>query len=261
MLRKEIARDVYVVTGKAFSSNAVVVASDEGVILIDALASEEDGAELRRFIVDELGKSVRYIISTHYFDDHIAGLKCFPEAQVIAHVSYAQTAALWEPKSDMERHFVPASMLVSSRLLIRWGRYNLDIFHNPGHTMGMLNVDVEGADLIAVGDTFVGHLVFVRHADPELLPLALRRVKERDRRHIVSGHDGLSSSSCLDKARDYYKRLLSFAHTGAIPQDISKYTAENRDFSFVERALHGVNIEHMSNGGAKRFLRRTSHAP
>jgi cyclase len=250
----EIARDVYVLTGQVYSSNSVVVASDEGVVLIDAMADREDVAALQSFISKELARPVRYLISTHYFGDHTAGLKEFPDAQIIAHVSYAQTAALWHDKATMERDFVPASILVSSRMTLPWGRYSLEIFHNPGHTMSTLNIDVEGADLLVVGDTAVGNIVSLGHADLDLLPLALRRAKERGRRHVVSGHNGAQPIGCLDNAMHYYARVLDMTRSGSASSELSAYAPDNVIFSEVERFVHQLNIDFVANGGAKRFV-------
>jgi cyclase len=254
----EIARDVYVLTGQVYSSNSVVVSADEGVILIDAMADRNDAEALRNFIAKDLGKPVRYLISTHYFGDHTAGLKTFPDAQIIAHVSYAQTAALWDDKAGMERDFVPASILISSRMTLRWGRYSVEIFHNPGHTMSTLNIDVEGADLLVVGDTAVANIVSLRHADPELLPVALRRAKERGRSRIVSGHNGVKTVECLDNAMHYYKRLLDFTQAGGPAPEISAYARQEMIFSEVERFVHQLNVDFMANGGVKRFIREPS---
>jgi cyclase len=251
----EIARDVYVVTGQVYSSNSVVVASDDGVVLIDAMADRNDVEQLKSFLSKELDKPVRYLISTHYFGDHTAGLKEFPDAQIIAHVSYAQTAALWHDKACMERDFVPASILVSSRMTLRWGRYNLEIFHNPGHTMSTLNIDVEGADLLVVGDTAVGNIVSLGHCDPELLPLALRRAKERGRSHVVSGHTGAQPVRSLDNALHYYARMLQATRAGNASPDLSAYAPEDVIFSEVEQFVHQLNMNFMANGGIKQFIR------
>jgi glyoxylase-like metal-dependent hydrolase (beta-lactamase superfamily II) len=251
----EIARDVYVLTGQMYSSNSVVIAADEGVILVDAMAGHEDVEDLRRFVADDLGKPVRYLVSTHYFGDHTAGLKAFPDAQIIAHVSYAQTAALWDDKAGMERDFVPASILVSSQMTLRWGRYVVEIFHNPGHTMSTLNIDVEGADLLVVGDTAVGNIASLRHADPELLPVALRKAKERGRSRVVSGHSGVKSIQSLDNAMQYCDRLVAMAQSGEASPEITAYANEEVVFSEVERFVHQLNIDFMKSGGIKRFIR------
>ena len=250
----EIARDVYVLTGQVYSSNSVVVAADDGVVLIDAMADRDDVTALQSFLANELQKPVRYLISTHYFGDHTAGLKEFPDAQIIAHVSYAQTAALWHDKATMERDFVPASILVSSRMTLPWGRYALEIFHNPGHTMSTLNIDVEGADLLVVGDTAVGNIVSLGHADLELLPQALRRAKERGRSRVVSGHNGAQPIRCLDNALHYYARLLDSTRAGSASPEISAYAPDDVIFSEVERFVHQLNMNFVANGGVERFV-------
>lgn len=251
----EVAPDIHVLTGKSHSSNIVVVAGKEGALLIDAMGSLDDAEALRRFIADDLRSEVRTLISTHYYGDHTAGLKSFPEARIIAHETYAQTAALWPDKAAMERDFVPASVLVSSRMTLPWGRYTLEIFHNPGHTMSTLNIDVEGADLLVVGDTVVANVVCLNDADPVRLPVAIRRAKERGRSRIVSGHDGVQPARCLDNAIFYYNRLLEAGSRGITAPDVSALTPPGVTLSDTERFVHGLNMQLLAAGGIQRFLR------
>ncbi len=85
MKKEQIEDDVYVLTGEAFESNSTVLIKDEEVLLIDALASRKDAENLRCFIEDELKKEVRFVLCTHFMSDHLAALKSFPNAQIIAH--------------------------------------------------------------------------------------------------------------------------------------------------------------------------------
>ncbi len=80
-----MGQDVYVLSGEAFKSISTVLIKDDEVLLIDALASSKDAETLRHFIEDELKKEVRFILCTHFMSDHMAALKSFPGAQIIAH--------------------------------------------------------------------------------------------------------------------------------------------------------------------------------
>lgn len=85
MRKEQLEPDIYVFVGEAYHANSTALMSGDEVLLIDGLASRQDAEELRSFIEDELKKQVRLILCTHYMSDHIAALKLFPKAQIIAH--------------------------------------------------------------------------------------------------------------------------------------------------------------------------------
>jgi cyclase len=125
-------------------------------LLIDALASRKDADALRHFIEDELKKKVRFILSTHFMSDHMAVLKSFPRAQIIAHENYRQTFVSQRSLTDEEVwFFVEPTITFSDRMKIKWGRLTLDIFHNPSHTMSTIVIDISEADLLLVGDALI----------------------------------------------------------------------------------------------------------
>jgi glyoxylase-like metal-dependent hydrolase (beta-lactamase superfamily II) len=186
----------------------MIFVNDDEVLLVDALASQRDGEALRDFVTNDLGKSVRMVVCTHYFSDHLAALKLFPKSQIIAHKNYRHTFDAERYRSEDERaHFVEPDMLVSDELQMRWGRYTLDIFHNPGHTMSTLAIDVPEADLILIGDTIVGNIVYIMYTAPQMFFPALECIKRRGRSRLLSCHMGVRSSDAVNHATHYLKEL------------------------------------------------------
>src|SRR4030095_13934090 len=121
--------------------------------LVDGMASFQDAEELRKKIEIDLRKQVRFIIVTHYFSDHLAALKLFPRAQIVAHQNYMLTFSNEKFRTaEEEANFVEPTMLISDALLMKWGQYTLEIFHNPGHTQSTVSIDVPEADLIMAAD-------------------------------------------------------------------------------------------------------------
>jgi glyoxylase-like metal-dependent hydrolase (beta-lactamase superfamily II) len=104
-------------------------------------------------------------------------------------------------------HFVEPDILVSDGIKIRWGSYTLDIFHNPGHTMSTLSIDVPEADLLMVGDTVVGNIAYLYYSTPERHFAALGRLRARARGRLVSSHGGVRSSAAIGNALFYLERL------------------------------------------------------
>lgn len=206
----KIQQDLYLVIGETYKSNSTVFISGDEVLLVDALGSTQDADDLRSFIELDLEKRVRLILSTHYFSDHLAGLNTFPHATVLAHENYRDTFDSEQFRSDEEMSFFrEPNVLISDRIKIRWGSFTLDVFHNPGHTSSTLAVDVLEADLLFVGDTLVGNILYLRYSTPERFVTALDRLRSKARPQIISSHGGVRSSDAIDNAAYYLERLRS----------------------------------------------------
>jgi len=207
---EQIAPDLFIAIGDAYHANSTVFIKGDDALLIDGMGSLADATELRRLLEDEMQKRVRFIISTHYFSDHIAALRLFPGAEIIAHELYAQTFQSERNRTAEEAaHFVEPTMVIGDRMRMRWGRFTLDMFHNPGHTMSTLGIDVPEADLLFTGDTIVGNLVYLAYSAPELFSIALDRLAQRGRGRIVASHGGAVSSAAIGHARYYLGRLTA----------------------------------------------------
>lgn len=205
---QQLESDIYVLIGETYKSNSVVFTNGDQVLIVDALADRRDADALRDFIVNGLRKHARITVCTHYFSDHLAALKLFPESHIIAHKNYRHTFDSELYRTEEERaHFVEPQILVSDEMTIRWGRYTLDVFHNPGHTMSTLAIDVPEADLILVGDTVVGNLVYFSYSTPQMFFPALDRLRRRGRSRMISSHMGPRSSDAIGHAMNYLERL------------------------------------------------------
>jgi glyoxylase-like metal-dependent hydrolase (beta-lactamase superfamily II) len=205
---QRIDSDVFVFTGEAFDSNSTVFVNRGEALIIDGLASKRDAEELKKFIESELGKRVRYCISTHYFSDHMAAFRHFPDADIIAHTLSTQTFDSEQFRTAEETlHFVHPTVQVSNDLRMNWGRFHLNIFYNPGHTVSTLNIDVPEIDMLVAGDTAVGNIVYLNYSSPSILGLALDRLSGIKRTNLIEGHGGISEFDKIDHARDYVRRL------------------------------------------------------
>ncbi|HEV2915173.1 MAG TPA: MBL fold metallo-hydrolase [Pyrinomonadaceae bacterium] len=256
---REIAPDVYSLIGEAMASNSTIIANGDEVLMIDAMGSRSDAEELRRFVESELGKRVRFIICTHFFSDHLAALKLFPQSQIIAHRNYAHTFDSERFRTDEEMaHFVEPDILISDGIRMRWGKYELDVFHNPGHTMSTINIDIPGADLLMVGDNIVGNLVYLYYSSPDLAKEALERLHRRGRAHVIEGHGGLLGGETVGNALYYLDSLaknvaaarLSAQNDDAIleigMEECFKPGVEGTDF---ERKFHKRNLQTITERG------------
>ena len=205
----QIADDIHLFIGEAYGANSLVLLKGRDALLIEGMGARADAAELKRTIEQEMGAKVKVIVQTHYFADHMAALGLFPEAAIIAHAGYKETWASERFRSDEEAtHFVEPTMLIHDRLTIRWGKHELDVFHNPGHTASTLNVDIPSADLLHVADTIVGNIVYLAYSGPERMAKALETLRARGRKRILASHGEVEDAVAIDNAAQYLRGLL-----------------------------------------------------
>ncbi len=208
MREQQLEPDIHVFIGETYHSNSTAFVRGDEVLLVDGMASRADAEELRERIEVGLGKQVRFIIATHYFSDHLAALKLFPRAEIIAHQNYLHTFSTERHRTEEEEaHFVEPTMLISDALSMKWGRYTLEIFHNPGHTMSSLSIEVPEADLLMAGDNVVGNIAYFSYSTPDMARHALRRLKRRGRSRLISSHTGVRDSEALANAMSYLDSL------------------------------------------------------
>lgn len=250
---QQIESDIYILTGTHLASNSTVIINDDEALLVDGMASRQDAEELRRFVEEELEKRVRFIICTHFFSDHLAALKVFKDARIIAHQNYDHTFAAERFRTEEEKaNFAEPDMLISDGLRMRWGRHALDVFHNPGHTMSTINIDIPQADLLMVGDNIVGRLVYLYYSTPNLAQAALERLHRRRRGRLVEGHQGLREGETINHAMHYLNSLgknvsrarLSTAGDEAISEiGLDECFPANIEASDFEHMFHKRNLQ------------------
>lgn len=246
MLRfTSLAADVQSVTGETYDSTAYIFHRGDDVLLVDALGGRDDAAELRRHFQSN-GKRVRFIVSTHYFSDHMAALALFHEAEVIAHENYAQTFAEERFRSDEEAgFFVTPAVTFNDRLTIRWGAHTLALFHNPGHTTSTIGVDVPSLDLLHVGDTVVGNIVYLGYGTPEAIESAVTRARGRGRATIATSHADPQGNAVLDHALHYLDALRA-KRGRPLLDDCLPRGVQGSDF---ENIFHQRNLDEIEKRG------------
>ncbi|MGQ3055091.1 MAG: MBL fold metallo-hydrolase [Roseateles sp.] len=230
-----VAPQVYFVQGEAalgtpgnrnFISNAGVVVTPAGVIVIDALGSPALAESLLQAIRAVTPQPVRYVIVTHYHADHIYGLQVFKSrgATVIAHQAgrgYLQsdTAQLrlqasrntLAPWINARTRLVPADRWLKEDEVLELGGVRLQLRHvGPAHTPEDLTVFVEGPRVLFAGDlAFRGRIPYVGQADSRGWIAALSRIIAAAPAVIVPGHGPASTEALADLTltRNYLQYL------------------------------------------------------
>ena len=108
--------------GLAVNANSLFIVNDDHVVVVDAqftrAATQENIAALRRVT----NKPVRYVINTHWHDDHVAGNQVyrdtFPNVRFIAHANTrADLVALGRPNRAGQVQGAPPALDRFDRLL------------------------------------------------------------------------------------------------------------------------------------------------
>jgi glyoxylase-like metal-dependent hydrolase (beta-lactamase superfamily II) len=232
---EELRPDILLVRGEAYQSIATAFLDDRKVLLVDALASDEDARELQRVLEDGGRRTVRAIVATHYMSDHLAALRLFPNARVVAHRYYIHTYLSQRGRDDdVDAHFAPPSVTFDASLEFSWGKRRLRLLHNPGKTLCALAVDVPDADLVLCGDAVVGNTVYFSAAGaPAMLGESLVRLRSLGRATVVPGHMGAFDATVLENAQHYLRTI------GATVQGLRRRC----DGAQLDESLRALRIE------------------
>jgi cyclase len=121
--------------------NAGVIETDEGVIVIDGLASPERGRHVRELIRQELGKEVIYLINSTFHNNFTRGNAAYTDVVSIGHELYREDIiALFEedmvPEAERIARLPDLTYSGDSMTLFIGGK-EIRIIHNgPAHTRG-----------------------------------------------------------------------------------------------------------------------------
>ena len=212
---RQLAKGVYAVlgdTGRGSEGrpNAGFVVTDEGVVVIDALASPAQGERLLRTIRTVTQRPVRWLILTHHHPDHHFGGIVFRRAgaRVIAHPERAtlaaeggedQLVASWtevvgaREMAGFAFANVP-DIPVTRATTLRLGGRTIVVSHpGPAHTPSDLIVWLPEERVLFAGDLLIEDgVTMVVDGNSRVLLNALDRLDSLAARFAVPGHGRLS---------------------------------------------------------------------
>ena len=213
---RELASGVYAVpgdTGKGVEGrpNAGFVVTDEGVVVIDALASPRQGEQLLRSIRRVTDRPILWLVLTHHHPDHHFGAVVLRKAgaRVIAHPDKRTLASEGGEDAliadwvrvvglDAMRGFEFADMPdrpVTGTDTLRLGGRTIVVSHpGAGHSPGDLIVWLPKERVLFAGDVLVedGVSMVVDGNSDELLRV-LDTVSALSARAVVPGHGAIPS--------------------------------------------------------------------
>ena len=205
---ERIEDDIWIFHGDFYESVATVFVHRGNALLIDALGSDADAQWMKACIENDLKAEVKMIVMTHYMSDHMAALRLFPGAQILAHRNHLYTYLSQRHRTeDDDARFVAPTATYSDEVTLSWGGREISIFHNPGKTFCATAIDVPGCNLVFCGDALVGNIAYIGSSAPSLLDTGLSNLERLRRGRIVPGHIGMLGADAFSNARIYLKRL------------------------------------------------------
>ena len=235
MTLQRVAEGVYFVQGEnamgsalnqGFVSNAGVVVTDGGVLVVDALGTPA----LARRLIEEITKitpqPIRYVVVTHYHADHIYGLQAFRAvgATIVGHVGArdylsSDTARLrlqasrdeLFPWIDETTRVVEPDLWLERDTTLKLGSTSMQVRHvGPAHTPEDLAVVLPDRGVVFAGDlVFRGRIPFVGGADSRRWIASLETLIAQRPTVVVPGHGALTTDVARDLVltRDYLAYL------------------------------------------------------
>jgi len=135
-------------------------------ILGDAAAGEGaiidpgDDAEKVLATVKRLGLSIRYVINTHGHFDHVGGNRQVLAATGAQLLIHRDDSAFLSRAADVATMYglttensPPPDRFLEEGKAIRFGRYEMQVLHTPGHTPGGCCLYLEEQGKVITGDT------------------------------------------------------------------------------------------------------------
>jgi cyclase len=218
----ELAKGIFVET-ETFGSNNAIIATGDGLVLMDAPYRPTDALRWREF-ASSLGV-VRYVINTDHHADHTVGNGFFA-GEVVSHrltrerlQTAPRTAAFIDEVMttiDPEgRHLLAgyrpklASLTFETRMSMHVGGRTLELIHMPGHAPGGTVVLLPEEGILFAGDLVCeASLPGFSDADLPAWLAALARIELLDVRHLVPGHGAVCGRSQVGVFRAKMQELM-----------------------------------------------------
>jgi len=188
-----------------FISNAGVIVTDEGVVIVDALGSPSLAYKLIQKIKKITDKPIVKVVVTHFHADHIYGLQVFKElgAEIISADgvydyidSDAATSRLEERRfsldpwvNDKTVVVIPDRIIDKSENFTLGGVNFILSFLGKAHSDGDLTLYVEDDRILFSGDIiFEGRVPFLGSSDSKHWLAALEEMELQGTQAVVPGH-------------------------------------------------------------------------
>ncbi len=244
----ELADGIHTMLSPELMSNCTVIASAEGVLVVDAPYTRALAEAVQRYARRLTSAPIRWVVSSHYHGDHILHLGTFaPPAVVIGHARNRANIALYgeSERAHFSRHrpeiaaeyaavpIVLPDLTYSDVLTLYLGSREVRLWHpGPAHTTGDTVLFLPAERLAVVADLlFTRVFPVARSANLQGWIAALDHLQAMELDTVVPGHGPISTRQELGAMRDY----LAAVRDAVIP-----YV---RDGLPLDRALAEIRLD------------------
>jgi cyclase len=232
---EKVAEGIFLI-GNA-GGNIGVIVTPKHLVLVDA-GLRALGDEVIRAIRSISTNPVKYVVVTHYHDDHTGSCAALVRQGAIL-VSHANTRHHWTEEEGNPKDVKPelcfaAAKDAPSSMDMEVDGTTIHLQHlGPGHTDGDVMVELAGGKVVFMGDLFFHGLVpFIDNSTGGSLDNVIARFGECMSRFsydvvLVPGHGPVTNKKELGRTRDFLKAAA--AHVQANPGKGGKELAATFD--------------------------------
>jgi glyoxylase-like metal-dependent hydrolase (beta-lactamase superfamily II) len=246
-----VTDSVFVIHNDFVPGNVTALVTDDGVVLIDTKYAI-DYDNVSAMLADVTNQPVRYVINTHYHDDHSGANQLFQAGG--ATVFASENARL--KMIDNGRSEGLPNLTLDDTASLHIGGSTVELYYfGRSHTDGDVVVLLPDEGVLVAGDTYAND-----PGTPELVdypgggsardwPRTLDRALELDFDTVVPGHGTVASRAALAGFRDDTARLAGMVQSmnrqGRSRADIEAMLRSEFNFAdfHVDSSLDGLLIE------------------
>ncbi|HEY1937380.1 MAG TPA: MBL fold metallo-hydrolase [Candidatus Angelobacter sp.] len=203
----QIGADLYAyISDNDSSANSTFMVSPQGILVVDTGLNEQEGRKLLDEIRKVSSAPVRWIVNTHYHQDHRGGNSVVGPDAIIISTEFTRAKAAKD---------YPINETVGAKDLVLYiGGHEVRIYHpGPAHTLGDLVVYFPEQHAIATGDLFLNNSCpAMDDGDMENWIAALDQMLALPLEHVVPGHFALAGKEQLQQFRNYLADLRDQVH-------------------------------------------------
>ena len=264
---KKFADGIYVYVGKTFNSNAGIILTQDGVVLIDSGHFPTDS----RAILDAVKKltplPVRFLIDTEPHPDHTTGHFVFPTATIIAAAGAGESmrgrerqvpdriaklaATSPEMKVALEGYkLIPPHVEYNEKMTLHVGERTLELKYLKGvHSEADTAIWLPKERILFSASAYVSEQVnifrpFVNISD---ILAAGKMLKALNPDHVIPGHGPPVTTTLFDVGEKYYgllvERVAAKVKEGKLLDDIKKEVKMPEYAGWASQDRMATNVE------------------
>lgn len=218
---KKVTEHVYLYERKTFSNTGIIL-TDKYAVLIDAGGEPLAPFDVLRELRQVTHLPLRYVVNTHFHDDHTLGNEYFlPFVDVIAHKE--ADADLFKTKEDLlkfratvspgldisEAEIIHHTITFDGNMTLGNGEDRVELLYfGPARTKGDTFVYVPRDKVLFTGDAYTLQIQpTFDHPDYESWASVLRQILKVDADKLIGGHGGVQAKESVEKWLEYYADL------------------------------------------------------